>query len=79
VHVQTGTVASTLVASTVHHILATASIRVGNSGGPILKGNGRVIGIARYDATSAIAPNGSVAAQHLAVLSDPTQYVIQPL
>jgi S1-C subfamily serine protease len=54
----------------VHHILSSVSILGGNSGGPLLNAAGHVIGVARYDGTSVIAPNGSVASHHLDALHD---------
>jgi RNA-directed DNA polymerase len=79
VRIELGTVTSTLVASTVEHVLSSANIRAGNSGGPLLDATGRVVGVARYDATSVIAPNGSVAAQHLDALTNPSLYQTRQL
>jgi RNA-directed DNA polymerase len=47
------------------YILTTALIREGNSGGPIFNSAGMVVGVALYDSTSSIAPNGGISIRHI--------------
>ena len=51
--------------SGVDYVTTTATIRTGNSGGPILDNEGRVLGIAVYDSSGHIAPNGGVSIKHV--------------
>ncbi len=57
------------VASTVKHVITSGNLLPGNSGGPLLDDRGMVIGVARYDSTSLIAPNSGVSIEHLTELS----------
>lgn len=52
------------------YVLIDKDIRGGNSGGPLLSAGGEVIGIAVYDGTSAVAPNGSLSVHHLDELAN---------
>jgi RNA-directed DNA polymerase len=60
------------VLSLVEHLMISGSILPGNSGGPLLDEYGRVVGVARYDQNSPVAPNSAVAAKHLVELSGST-------
>ncbi len=51
--------------SAVDHILTNGLIRGGNSGGPILDKDGRVIGIVTYDSDGIAAPNGGISVKHI--------------
>jgi RNA-directed DNA polymerase len=52
-------------AGSTEYIIGTPLIRGGNSGGPLINGDGYVVGVAMYDGSSPIAPNGSVAIRHV--------------
>lgn len=55
-------------------IVGTPLIRGGNSGGPLLDGNGYVVGVAIYDGASPIAPNGSAAIRYIdEVMTQPSR------
>lgn len=60
-----GEVIQTRCAGSTDYIIGTPLIRGGNSGGPLLNGGGYVVGVAMYDGSSPIAPNGAVAIRHV--------------
>lgn len=47
------------------YILIDRDVRGGNSGGPLLSRTGNLIGVAMYDGSSPIAPNGILSAKHI--------------
>jgi RNA-directed DNA polymerase len=74
--ISAGRVIQTKTAGGTDYILIDAAIRGGNSGGPLLARNGTVLGVAVYDESSAIAPNGVVAIRHIdSVAGAPTTSV----
>lgn len=60
------------VISLVQHLMISGSVLPGNSGGPLIDEHGLVVGVARYDQTSPLAPNSAIAGMHLAELNGST-------
>jgi len=58
--------------SGVRFVLTTASLREGNSGGPMLDRNGHVIAVAVYDGSNVSTPNSGIDISHLTDLSGAT-------
>ncbi|MFO1435496.1 MAG: reverse transcriptase domain-containing protein [Gammaproteobacteria bacterium] len=54
--------------SAVGYLLAGANIYSGNSGGPLLDSNGKVIGVVAYGSSAVAAPNGSIKIEHVDAL-----------
>ncbi|MFL6233733.1 MAG: reverse transcriptase domain-containing protein [Thermoanaerobaculia bacterium] len=63
--ITTSNVSQLRTISGVRYILTNASIRTGNSGGPLLDSRGKVVGVALYNSESSIAPNGGIAIRHI--------------
>jgi RNA-directed DNA polymerase len=62
--------------SGVRFVLTNAYIREGNSGGPILDGNGHVVAVALYDGLNISTPNAGIEISHLAdILTAPRRSV----
>jgi RNA-directed DNA polymerase len=60
-------VLQTKVVSAIVHILTGGPVRGGNSGGPFLSDEGYVTGVAVWDRTSLVAPDGGVAIKHTGI------------
>lgn len=65
---QEGVVTQRRFVSMVHRLQVSASVLQGNSGGPVISSDGKLIGIATYGAEGVELPNSAVAIQHLADL-----------
>jgi len=60
------------VVSLVEHLMISGSVQAGNSGGPLLDECGTVVGVARYDDSSPVAPSSAVSIAHIDELSGST-------
>jgi S1-C subfamily serine protease len=55
--------------SGIRFVLTNATLREGNSGGPMLNRNGNVVAVALYDGSNGPTPNSGIDISHLADLS----------
>lgn len=78
VSVESSHVTSVRVLSLVRHLLTSATITPGMSGGPVLDKDGNVVGVVRYGSKSLVAPNSFVAVEHITELERVGRVLLLP-